>query len=68
MESEDEVTSVGSGVLMSISVSGSEYGGGLAVRPVVVLKSDVTEEDMQKITGSEETWNYSGEGVGWQLN
>lgn len=51
------IAGCGDGVFYS---GGGEVGGVLAVRPVVVLRSDVTEEDMQKITGSEETWNYSG--------
>lgn len=38
---------------------GVEYYGGLAVRPVVVLGSDVTESDIQVIEAqTETTWNY----------
>lgn len=39
--------------------AGDEYGDGFAVRPVVVLRSDVTESDIQKIEDkTETTWNY----------
>lgn len=40
---------------------GNEGRYGCAVRPVVVLNSDVTEEDIQEITTTvtEETWNYT---------
>lgn len=36
-----------------------EYDYGLAVRPVVVLKSNVTEDSIHKIDDqTEEEWNY----------
>lgn len=49
--------------------SGSRSSGGLAVRPVVVLKSDVTSENVPKIADkTEETWNYDSEGSGGGLS
>lgn len=40
---------------------GSEYHDGFAVRPVVVLKSDVTEKSIHKIEEQiEERWEYQG--------
>ena len=41
--------------------SGGEGSNGFAVRPVVVLKSDVTEDSIHKIEDqTEEEWNYGG--------
>ena len=40
---------------------GGWYDGGFAVRPVVVLKSDVTEDSIHKIEDQiEERWEYQG--------
>ena len=37
------------------------YGGAFAVRPVVILKSNVTEDSIHKIDDqTEEEWNYEG--------
>ncbi len=55
---EDGLTFANGGDLMFISY-GDEYDDGLAVRPVVVLGSDVTESDIQVIEAqTETTWNY----------
>lgn len=41
------------------SAYGSEYCSGFAVRPVVILKSDLTAKDLQKINQiEEERWEY----------
>ena len=41
------------------NLNGNEYGIGFAVRPVVVLKSDVTEKSIHKIEEQiEERWEY----------
>ena len=41
--------------------NGDEDGSGFAVRPVVVLKSDVTEKSIHKIEDkTEEHWSYTG--------
>lgn len=54
----DGLTIAGSGGLMFRS-RGGEGRDGLAVRPVVVLGSDVTESDIQVIEAqTETTWNY----------
>lgn len=40
---------------------GRESNGGFAVRPVVILKSNVTEDSIHKIDDqTEEEWNYEG--------
>ena len=40
---------------------GGEYNYGFAVRPVVILKSNVTEDSIHKIDDqTEEEWNYEG--------
>lgn len=58
VDTEDGVTLAASGVGMFYS-GGGEYFDGLAVRPVVVLGSDVTESDIQVIEAqTETTWNY----------
>lgn len=55
---EDGLPIAGSGGYMFYS-HGVEDDGGLAVRPVVVLGSDVTESDIQVIEAqTETTWNY----------
>lgn len=60
VNTEDGVTMAGSGGSMFISGGGERYDG-LAVRPVVVLKSSITEEDIQVIGAqTETTWNYGG--------
>lgn len=44
--------------------NGDEYNDGCAVRPVVVLKSNVTEDSIHKIDDQVETdWNYEGGGA-----
>lgn len=54
----DGLTVAGSGRIMFYSDGGGNIGG-LAVRPVVVLGSDVTESDIQVIEAqTETTWNY----------
>ena len=40
------------------SSDGDGYGRGLAVRPVVILKSDVMETDAAKIVDQASTWTY----------
>ena len=43
------------------SSNGNEYRGGFAVRPVVILKSNVTEDSIHKTEDqTEEEWNYEG--------
>lgn len=55
---EDGLTIAGAGYLMFYSY-GDEYDFGFAVRPVVVLKSNVTEDSIHKIDDQVETdWNY----------
>ena len=54
------LTYAGCGSIMFDS-GGGEDDDGFAVRPVVVLKSNVTAEDIQKIEDkTETTWNYGG--------
>lgn len=54
----DGMTVAGTGISMFGS-NGDEYGNGFAVRPVVVLKSNVTEDSIHKIDDQVETdWNY----------
>ena len=38
--------------------TGKEFGRGLAVRPVVILKSDVMATDVDKIADQASTWTY----------
>ena len=57
------VDSDGSGALVGgrnlFDSNGNEYSNGFAVRPVVVLKSDVTEKSIHKIEEQiEERWEY----------
>ena len=55
---EDGMTIAGTGGRMFGS-DGDEYNYGFAVRPVVVLKSNVTEDSIHKIDDQVETdWNY----------
>lgn len=55
---EDGMTIAVTGLSMFDS-DGVEYDGGFAVRPVVVLKSNVTEDSIHKIDDQVETdWNY----------
>lgn len=45
--------------------SGDGNNNSLAVRPVVILKSDVTSENIPKIADkTEEIWNYDSGGSG----
>lgn len=58
VDAEDGLTFASSGRDV-FSSNGGENRGGLAVRPVVVLGSDVTESDIQVIEAqTETTWNY----------
>ena len=59
------VSSVGGGTGVNggrlFDSGGVEGGRGFAVRPVVILKSNVTEDSIHKIDDqTEEEWNYEG--------
>lgn len=58
VDTEDGMTFAEAGGSMFYS-GGDENGNGFAVRPVVVLKSNVTEDSIHKIDDQVETdWNY----------
>ena len=58
---EGGMTVAGTGVVYLFGSDGDELNHGLAVRPVVVLKSNVTEDSIHKIDDqTEEEWNYGG--------
>lgn len=58
VDTEGGMTLAGTGLSMFYS-NGGEYNDGFAVRPVVVLKSNVTEDSIHKIDDQVETdWNY----------
>ena len=55
------IVSAGLGNYAFRSSNGYEYDLGLAVRPVVSLKSEISEEQVPKIEDKvEEEWNYNG--------
>lgn len=59
--SDDDTVVYGGRLFRSYGV---EYSVGFAVRPVVVLKSNVTEDSIHKIDDQIETdWNYEGGGA-----
>ena len=55
------VTMAGFSIGCRFSSGGYEGGDLYAVRPVVILKSDITKDQISKIADkTEETWNYNG--------
>ena len=55
---------VGKGIDFLFSSDGTYRSGGLGVRPVVYLNSEVSVDDLQKIEPVTDTWNYTNSDPG----